>query len=66
MEYIINTEDLPESFNTIVDEAASAIEEAHKFYQKGNKSATTRSRKHMANTAKACKEARTKILLDRE
>lgn len=65
MEYQIGTDELPEEFNTLVDETASAIEEAHKFYQKGNKAATTRSRKHMANVVKSCKEARQKLLVDR-
>jgi len=65
MEYQINTEGLPKEFSTLLEETASAVEEAHKFYSKGNKSATTRSRKHLANVAKACKEARQKLLTDR-
>lgn len=48
-----------------MEETSKAIHEAHKFYEKGNKSATTRSRKHLLNVAKSCKEVRQKLLVDR-
>jgi hypothetical protein len=62
----ISTEGLPEGYDKLIQLIGSAIEDAKKFYGKGNQAASTRVRKNLSDVTKVCKELRMQVLIDRK